>query len=64
MTLKLKKKHLLMFTAIVCIVVDIGTVYAAQKQVTANNDKLVWYNGKQAITYSISKSVSPVGTVA
>lgn len=29
-----------------------------------NEGEFVWYNGKQAITYSVSKSVSPVVTVA
>ena len=29
-----------------------------------NEGEFVWYNGKQAITYSVSKSVSPVVTIA
>ena len=31
---------------------------------THNEGEFVWYNGKQAITYSVSKSVSPVVTIA
>jgi len=41
-----------------------GTAYAADKTTATNKDGFIWYNGEQAITYSVSESVSPVVTVA
>lgn len=66
MILKLKKKHvstpLSLFAAILFLAhsAGIGTAHAAM----TNDKEFVWYNGQQAVTYSLSKSVSPVVTVA
>lgn len=55
----------LLITIVVCAVwIMRGTACAMGKPVAANAEKFVWYNGKQAITYSISKDISPVVTVA
>ena len=60
-----KKRQVLLGIVIVCVSSFIGirTVHAAEKPETANNE-FVWFNGQQAVTYSISKSISPVVTVA
>ena len=60
-----KKRQVLLGMVIVCVSSFIGirTVHAAEKPETANNE-FVWFNGQQAVTYSISKSISPVVTVA
>lgn len=46
-----------------CVVLLFGN-HVAFATTDQNKDEFVWYNGKQAITYSVSKSVSPVVTVA
>lgn len=66
MILKIEKKCWLLLAIVVCITsfTGIETVYAVNKTAVTSRDEFVWFNGRQAITYSISKSVSPVVTVA
>lgn len=66
MNLKLKKGCRLFIVAVICILSFASSeiVYAVNQSVATEGEEFVWYNGKQAITYSVSKSVSPVVTVA
>ncbi len=59
----MRKYRLFKMLTVCCVMGFIGNQVAWAKSVGAN-EEFVWYNGKQAVTYSVSKSVSPVVTVA
>lgn len=66
MSVKLKEKGRLLIAAIVCIASfgGNGMICAAGTIEAAADNEFIWCNGKQPVTYAVSKSVSPVVAVA
>ena len=66
MNLIFEKKHRNLWIVITGVIWFIGLepLFAADRLGAPGNEEFVWFNGRQAVTYSLSKSISPVVTVA
>lgn len=62
--MNLKKKHRILTVICTILLVSNRAICMGNAPIAIDSNDFIWYDGKQAITYSISKSVSPVVTVA